>query len=289
MEYKSSFSRFFLCFIIFFIVFFSFFGVFQKKQKKNFQVPIKAIVQTGPLKEALKTAYLAELLNLSADQPTLTSDFNTKEAVARLLSSPVIKKAEVQIREPGIVYVEYVTRKPVAILSNFENTALDAEGYPFPLTPFFSPKNLPEIYLNLEEEIQFNKSINGKGKELAFEIMNLINPLVVSSLFNLIRIDVSKSFEKSFGQREIILVTEDVFITSLKNREIRFHFPSILRLSTKTYAQDLANYLKLREQILEKERRELVLPEEGVFDVTAQEKVIDFRIPQLAFIEKGEA
>ena len=260
----------------------------QRFRSTDFHVPIKAIVQTGPLKEALKTAYLAELLGLSVDQPTLTCDFDTKEGATRLLASPVIKEAEVQIREPGIVYVEYVTRKPVALLADYENIALDLEGFPFPLNPFFSPKRLPEIYLDLEGEIQFNQPIEGEKKDLAFELMELVSGPIVCDLFNVVRIDVSNAFEESYGRREIVLGAEDVFFSSLKDREVCFHFPRLLRLSTKKYSQDLSNYLKLREQLLEKERRKLEFPEEGLVDVTFKEKIIDFRIPQLAFIDEGE-
>jgi hypothetical protein len=253
----------------------------------DFHVPIRAIVQTGPIKEALKTAYLAELLGLSVDQPTLTSDFDTKEGAMRLQASPVIKDAEVQILEPGIVYIEYVTRNPVALLADYENIALDSEGFPFPLTPFFSQRKLPEVYLDLEDEIQFNQPIEGEKKELAFELIELVSGLIVSDL-HVVRIDVSNAFKQSYGRREIVLEAKDVFFFPIKDREVCFHFPQLIRLSTKKYLQDLSNYLELRQQLIEKERRKLKFTEEGVVDVTFKEKIIDLRIPQLAFIDEGD-
>ncbi len=267
---------------------FTLYRTIKRARSIDYKVPIKAIVQTGPLKEALKTAYLAELLGLSVDQPTLTSEFDIKQGEAKLLASPVIKQAEIQIREPGILYIDYITRQPVALLADYENIALDAEGYPFPVAPFFSPKNLPEIYLQLDEEIRFNRPLQGEKKKLAYELLDLVAGPIVCDLFNVTRIDVSNAFEKSYGRREIVLKAEDSVFSSQLEREVRFVFPRLLRLSTKKYSQDLANYLKLREQILEKEKRKLLFPEEGVSLVGFKEKIIDFRISQLAFIDEGD-
>ena len=57
---------------------------------------IIAIVQTCPQNETLKGVYLAELLNLSVDQPTNLFRFKTKEAVRKLLQCPMIKNASVK-------------------------------------------------------------------------------------------------------------------------------------------------------------------------------------------------
>lgn len=267
---------------------FSLYRYIQRSRSIDYTVPIKAIVQTGPLKEALKTAYLAELLGLSVDQPTLTSEFDIKEGEAKLLASPVIKQAEIQIHEPGILHIDYITRQPVALLADYENIALDSEGYPFPVTPFFSPKNLPEIYLELDEEIRFNCPLRGEKKELAYELLELVGGPIVCDLFNVTRIDVSNAFERSYGRKEIVLKAEDSIFSSRLDREVRLVFPRLLRLSTNKYSQDLANYLKLREQILEKEKREILFPEDDISLVCFKEKIVDFRIPQLAFIDDGD-
>ena len=108
---------------------------------------IIAIVQTGPEKEALKTAYLAELLNLSVDKPTQLYALNLKKAEERLLASPLIASVELKRIPPGTLYIDYTVRKPIAWLADYNNTALDAGGYLFPAAPFFTPKQLPEIYL----------------------------------------------------------------------------------------------------------------------------------------------
>jgi hypothetical protein len=263
--------------------------LFWKKMRGiDHRVPIRAIVQTGPQKEALKTGYLAELLELSVDKPTLSSDFDVKEAEKKLADSPVISTAKVKIQEPGILYIDYTTRQPVALLIDYENVALDKEGFPFPVAPFFTPKKLPEIYLGMEEELQWNQPIAGEKILLAFELLELINGPIVGDLFNVKRIDVSNAFEMSYGRREIVLFTQDEIYLPYQGKEIRFVIPRILRLPTKKYAQELGNYLKFREHRLEKEKAELKVPQEGQLLVKCPTVTIDLRISQLAFIDEAK-
>src|SRR5579872_2269935 len=128
------------------------YSVWKKHKNERLRSPayrISAIIQTGPEKEALKTAYLAELLGLSADWPTQLYALNVKKAENLLLASPLISSAKVQRLSPSTLYIDYEVRKPVAWLADFNNTAIDAEGHLFPVDPFFPPKRLPELYLGV--------------------------------------------------------------------------------------------------------------------------------------------
>ncbi len=82
-------------------------------------------------------------------------------------------------------------------------------------------------------------------------------------------------------------MTEDELLSVYEGEEVRNYFPKLLRLSTKNYSSELSNYLKLREQLLEQEEREIIPPASGEKVVVYSPKVIDFRIPQIAFIENG--
>ena len=88
---------------------------------------ICAIVQTGPEKEALKTAYLAELLDLSVDKPTSLYAFHCRKAEHKLLSSPLICHSAVRRLSLGALHVDYEVRKHVARLSHYKTTAHDRE------------------------------------------------------------------------------------------------------------------------------------------------------------------
>ncbi len=207
------------------------------------------IVQTGPQKEALKTAYLAELMQISADRPQTIDRFNSLQAETKLRESPVIKQAVVKVIDPETVYVDYTVRQPIAWLYDFENTALDEEAVPFPITPFFSPKKLPEIYLGVSN-FSWSHSLKGPKTDLALTLLKLMQ----AQALHIQRIDVTEAFAPSLGRREIIVILEED------------GFSKFLRLTPKNFAQELGNYLQLRRTLPPKPQ------------------VIDLRIPQLAFI-----
>ncbi len=259
---------------------------------------IRSIIQTGPQKEALKTEYLAELLSLSSDRPCNANSFNLKLAEERLLSSPLISRAEVKLIKPSTLYVDYTIRQPIAYLEDYANVACDKEGYLFPFTPFYTPKRLPAIYLGLapfgqppydpdKEKAEWNAPLKGKYFTLALGVLNIVTDPKVEDLFSVKRIDVSNAFAESYGTREIVVITEDVISSRIGGKEMQLIVPRILRLSTKNYAQELGNYLKLRQQLLDEEKRITTLPEHTGNICRLKEKIIDFRIQQLAFIESG--
>ncbi len=211
---------------------------------------LTAIVQTGPQKEALKTVYLAELAGLSIDRPTAYFDFDTQKAEAKLLKSPLIKQAKVTLLPPNTLAIDYTIRQPIALLYDIDNAAIDAEGRIFPLSPYLSPKNLPQVYLGLPRvPTDWHTPLRGKKIELALQLIKLVSTLP----FRAARIDVSKIDAPSLGTREIVMVADQRF----------------LRLSTKNYPQELGNYLTLREKL------------QG-----QPTKIIDFRIPNLAFMKE---
>jgi len=222
---------------------------YQRKHSPHYY--LSRIVQTGPQKEMLSTTYLAELIHIAADPPTPIAYFDPVLAKRRLLTSPVIKEAQVELIEPDTIYIDYTVRQPCAMLDDFENTAIDEAGFPFPLFPFFPPKNLPHIYLG-ETQIQWTQPLIDKKWQLAFEILKFSSKLP----FTLKRIDVEKAFADSLGTRGIVLTIEDE------------RFTRILRLNTKEYEQNLGNYLELRKELPQKPY------------------TIDLRLSQLAFLKE---
>jgi len=222
----------------------------------NEKYRIDTIIQTGLVKEALPTIYLAELLDLSSNKPKNFFTFDKKKATTQLLSSPLIKDARVEKKKPSIVYVDYNIRTPIAMIADFTNTAIDIEGYSFGVAPFFSPKKLPEIFLGLKE---LPKKIEGAKIDLALSLYKLWEELVLLES-RLKKIDVSKAFHESYGKREIVLKVENS------------HEHHFLRLSTKNYREELRNYLSIKDKMgdVKKERGN---------------KVIDMRIAKIAYIE----
>ena len=239
--------------------------VFRKLQSIEESVPLCRIVQTGPQRQALKTEYLAEMLGLSRDYPYNASRFSLQGAKQKLLSSPLISAADVKLIKPDTLYIDYTVRQPIAWVEDYDNIVFDKEGFLFPFSPFFTPKHLPAIYFGLgpfgEPPLDpvlptpsWKVPLEGKCVDLALNILNIVTDPKVIDLFSVKRIDVSNAFAQSYGTREIVVMTEDTIVKSLQGKEIQLIFPRILRLSTKNYAQELGNYLLLREQLLEEER-----------------------------------
>lgn len=208
------------------------------------------IIQTGPQREALKTPYLAELIKLSVDRPVTCQDFDPLLACRRLCLSPVIKEARVKVIKPDTVYIDYTVRQPVAWLYDFDNIALDEDGVPFPIMPFFSPKKLPEIYLGIKTFV-WNEPLKSAQSALALTLLKMMLRLSL----HVQRLDVAHAFAPSLGEREIVVILEES------------GFSKFLRMTPKNFAQEIGNYLELRPTL------------------SPEMQVIDLRVPQLAFIE----
>ena len=212
------------------------------------------IIQTGPVKEALPTVLLAELIDLSVDHPTNYYALDEKKAEAKLLNCPVIARASVKKIKPNTVYIDYELRRPVALYADFENMAIDEQRRLFPLIPYFTPKQLPEIVLG---EHRFHEMVTGEKIELAFQVLEMLVLAKIQEHAIIKRIDVSKAFSASYGKREIVVVLE---------QKSERHY---LRLTQKSLASGVANYLSLIEGL----------------DPVSTTRVIDLRIEKLAYIE----
>ena len=265
----------------------------KQKQRSRLLDPcniITSILQTGPEKEALKTSYLAELLELSADQPKSLYALNLRKAKEKLLACPLIADAEVKAYFPSTVYIDYEVRKPIGWLSDYENIAIDKDGYLFPVTPYLSPKELPEIYLGLPP---FGSSPDRFGRSGGLWQTALSDPYFALAMkildhlehlpgLRVKRIDVSNAFSESLGTREIVLFTEEDILIEKGEREVVCTFPKILRLAPKEYSEQLAHFLSLKKGMMEEYKRQLAsAPEVGRFSP----RIVDLRIPQLAFVE----
>ena len=212
-------------------------------------LPIRFIAQTGPVKEGLKTDDLAEILDLSADQPRSLS---AAEAEKTLKKNPLIKSVSAAYWAPETLYIDYTLRHPIFVLGDFENIGVDSDGFFFPLRPYFTPKKLPELYLGLTERADLDCPLGEKERTLAHHFLAYFKE-------NLKRIDLSKIEASSLGKREIVVILEPLCAPL-----------QIVRLSPKRYREQLRDYEKLKPHI----------PPEAM--------VIDLRIPNLAYLSRAQ-
>lgn len=238
----------------------------QQAQEVDPKYTIVALAQSTTSAEALKSAYLAELLDLSTDQPQNLYKFNRKVALQRLLGSSLIKTGSITKVKPGTLYIQYELREPIAFSGDFSNTAIDSEGFLIPFKPFFTPKKIPTLILGEQEEDngKWGKPLQSRKASLALEALKSFQNALVAEPLQLIQLDVSRAHSLSFGQREIIALLEE-------RREVdnKMIVASIyLRLSPQNYHQELANFLKMRPQL----------------PVSLKSAMIELRVPQLAFV-----
>lgn len=259
---------------------------YVKAQRANDpKYQIVALVQTCSQKEPLKTAYLAELLDLSLDEPTNLFRFNSNEAKRRLQACPLIKDARVKRISPGTVYVDYDLREPIAVLGEWTNAAIDENGVVFPIKPFFTPKKLPELILGFRQTEVFlwGKTIDSRRVDLAVDLIRLLNNTCCNAYRSVSKVDVSKAYARSYGQREVIIVFDTWIEKEAEGKQVLIQQPHVLRLSTQDYQQELANYLALSAHLRDQELKVAVDNSQNL--IRLEPKIIDLRIPHLGFIK----
>ena len=220
----------------------------------NPEYVLDTIIQTGPVKEALPTVLLSELVDLSCNKESNYFAFHERRAERKLLNCPVITKAKVKKIKPNKVYIDYELRRPIALFTDFENMAIDEERRLFPLSPYYSPKELCEIVLG---EHRFTEIVSGEKIDLAFKVLGLLARADLGEHAFIRRVDVSKAFSQSYGKREIVVI-----IDHLSER----HY---LRMTKKVLVSGIANYVSLVKG----------MPEDTVT------RVVDLRIEKLAYVE----
>ncbi|MGK5595151.1 MAG: cell division protein FtsQ/DivIB [Parachlamydiaceae bacterium] len=203
---------------------------------------VVAIVQTGPEREALKTSFLAELLDLSVDQQKNIYQFSLKEAQERLERHPIIKQAIVKRVPPGTLYIDYSVRQPIAYLGDYSNSAVDEEGALFPFSPFFSPKRLPELYLDLTPPLNWGDVLKHEKFDLALELLNIYSNSLLKNHFDLCSIDVASAFAEKLGHQQIVIV--------LQSKAVQTKF--IIRLPLKRYLKAFQSFATVQSAISSK-------------------------------------
>jgi len=285
---KFSHALFWIIFSTFIISGFNYFIFSQVKKHKSRKFVdekynIKTIAQNQG-EYILDANYLAELMDLSLDKPTNINLFDENMAEEKLLSCPYIKDVEVKKIKPNCIFVDYQIRKPIAALYDFDNIAIDDQGYTFPINPFFSHLELCKIYLNLDESYNLDK-VDMKRAILALDILQKLKKSGFSDLVKIKVLDISRSEYKSYGKREIILQIEEE-IVSCKNQKTLI-FPKILRFGTSNYQEQLGNYISLREKIIKDYENQIATYDDNMPDkIIFKPKTIDLRISKVAFIDQ---
>lgn len=271
----------------------SFYQDWRRERRSDPRYAITQILQTGPEREALPTNCLAELLSLSSDVTQNLYAFDLKKGEKALLECPLIVQAKLERSSPSTLAVNYEIRRPIALLADYQNVAVDAQGYLFPLHPFLSPKEMPEIYLGLppfeaEEDAMRRKGgrwgepLSNREWLLALEILQTFDETPWKEGISVRRIDLSNAFASTLGRREIVLFTSEEVRLQRDGSILTFLFPKILRLPTRDYRNQLNNFFSLRATMQQDYARQLATFQQGA---TFAPRIIDLRLSHLAFVE----
>lgn len=236
----------------------------ERHWEKDPSYSIVAIVQSSNDYDSLPTLFFAEILKLSKDEPTNLYAFDTHFAKRKLASCPLIKAVDVKRIKPGSLYIDYALRQPSFYLRDVKNGSVDEEGIIFPFSPFFTPKNIPELVIgDTKENLKWGHMLDGKKLALAKSVRDEIERHFDHQLLRIKRIDVSRINATSYGQRELIVILEEVSYDQPLNVET-----TILRLHHQEYLNGIALYKRLCEYL----------------GKSTRPQIVNLRIPDLAFI-----
>lgn len=212
-----------------------------ESQKNDPAFYLKYLDQKG----GLPSYYVEEVLGLCVDEMVNIHDFSVSKAKKRLEESPLIASVEVKKQMPDSCHVVYRLFEPVAMVTDWENAAVDQNGRLIPFLPFYDHVGLPQITIGEVAQPEWGKKLRLSRVHTALKILRKI------PLQDLVRLDVSRVDMPSFGQREVIVTMQD----------------AILRLNPDHWEDGWNNFLKMQEVIDDQSLR-----------------VVDLRIPQIAII-----
>jgi hypothetical protein len=203
-----------------------------EKRQNNAQFTLKTIVSSSKTGDSLTIQQIAELLHITGETPTNLYRIDPIQAKIELESYPAIKSAVVKRLRPNALFIEYELRTPYFLLRDFENVAIDKEGYPFYLFPIFTPKKIPELYVGIQD-ISWNIPIRLEEYTCAVELAEYIEKTYPKDI-KLLRIDTHNMHNASRGMQEIVVIFEE--------RARRFY----VRLDVHEYKKGLKHFLYLR-------------------------------------------
>lgn len=212
-----------------------------ESQKNDPAFYLKYLDQKGDL----PSHYIEEVLGLCVDRKVNIHDFSVSKARKKLEESPLIAAAEVKKQMPDSCQVIYRLFEPVAVVTDWENAAVDQNGRLIPFLPFYDKMGLPQITVGEVDHPAWGKKLRLARVHTALKILRKI------PLQDLVRLDVSRVDLPSFGQREIIVTLQD----------------AILRLNPDQWEDGWNNFLNMRS----------VLSHQPL-------QVVDLRIPKIAII-----
>lgn len=173
-------------------------------EKKYEATILTTLIQKTPTVNALSPRFFSNYLGLRPQGRNIAiRKLDIQKINKKLKAFPIFKTIEAEFTKEGQLLVNYHLRNPHFSLKDYTNCGVDEEGFIIPLTSFYTPKKLPQIYLGLEE-LSFTKSHDTQiaNQIIDFFRKNRLDQLTVSL------IDLSKTNRMLKSHKEVIVIIE---------------------------------------------------------------------------------
>lgn len=178
----------------------------QSRRVKNEHFVLRRIAARSKTVDRIPLSLLCSLCELREGMPLFS--LHPSDVLSRLRACPAFSYARVWRLLPGTLGIEYALRVPVGFLGGFKNVAFDEKGNLFFLLPFFPPKKLPQIILDLQRPPSFDKLQEEVSQshemKVALRMLPVLKAFAARRKMALECIDLSKRNHPNIFRREII-------------------------------------------------------------------------------------
>lgn len=213
MKQQSFFSAFLKIFFISALFWGAFFGAWgwkkiqQDRRENDERFTLRKIAARSLTVDKVPLSLLSSLLEIKEGMPLFA--IHPEDCLSRLKACPAFSRARVWRLLPGTLGIEYTLRTPQAALGGVRNVVFDSTGELFFLLPFFAPKKLPLVVLDIPqvatlEELQ-KATTPSEEMKLALRMIPALSSFAARHKLFLERIDLSKRNHPNIFRREIVI------------------------------------------------------------------------------------
>lgn len=179
----------------------------QSRRVKNQHLVLRRVAARSKTVDRVPLSLLCSLLEIREGVPLFS--IHPHDMLARIKACPAFSYARVWRLLPGTLGVEYSLRSPAAFLGGVRNVVFDEKGTLFFLLPFFAPKKLPQVVLDLPHQSSLEKMQEEAARSYEMKVALRMLPVLThfASHYNMSLecIDLSKRNHPNIFRREIIL------------------------------------------------------------------------------------
>lgn len=173
-------------------------------KKKYASTKLTTLIQKTPTRQTLSPRFFSNYLRLNPYGKNLAINrLDIDKINKKLKAFPIFKSIDAEMTKEGALQINYFLRNPEYQLKDYTNCGIDDEGFLMPLTPFYTPKKLTQVFLGLDK-LDFSKAyqVSLANEVIHFFRLNQLDQLTVTM------IDLSKMKAVIKSHQEVIVTIE---------------------------------------------------------------------------------